>query len=146
MKGESDMQKRMKQGKGLHGPAAIGIGIGVSVVSTVLGAALIAYFVHTQVLGQAAVKVWLMLVLMLSAAVGSIVSSAAIQEKRLVSGIASGVGYFGILILANALLFGGQFTGFWMSLLMVALGAAAAMLPVMHKKGGKRKYKIPAYR
>ena len=140
------MQKRVKQGKRMQGPSAILLGIGASVASVVAGAAMIAYLVHKEVLGQANIKLWLMAALLLSAAIGSFVSTAGNMENKIVGSTAVGVGYFVILILANALLLGGEFTGFWVSLLMIALGVAVPMLPVMHKKGGKRKFKIPAYR
>ena len=140
------MQKRAKQGNRMQGPTAVLLGIGVSVVATVLGAALVAYLVHTEVLGQANVRLWLMVTLMLSAAIGSIVSSTGYRDKKIIGSTAAGVGYFAILILTNAFLFDGEFTGFWLSLLMIVVGVVASMLPVMHKKGGKRKFKIPAYR
>ena len=140
------MQKRVKQGKPMQGPTAILLGIGVSVTSVVAGVAVIAYLVHKETLGQANVKLWLMVALALSATIGSIISSAGYKGNKIVGSIAAGVGFFTILLLANVLLFGGEFTGFWVTLLMVALGVSISMLPVMHKKGGKRKFKIPVYR
>ena len=127
-------------------PVLLAIGTGISCIMTVLGAMLAAYLVHIEVVGQTALGLCAMPILVVSAGAGSAFSSIRYKENRVVVCLAQGLCYFLLLLAFNILFFGGEFVGFWVSLLMVALGAALAMLPVMHKKGGKRKYKIPAYR
>ena len=127
-------------------PVSILIGIGVSLTVTLIFTAIIAYLVSLGKLGQAAIGTARYAVILIATAVGALSASGILKMYRILVSSITAAGYFLVLLLGNVLAFGGEFTGFWITFLMVLIGLGISLLPIMHKKGSKRKYKIHAYR
>ena len=128
-------------------PIGITIGILASVVITVASAMLLAGLVDAEKLQLDALIPTTAAVHLIATAVGAWISYLLTKKMRLmVSAITAG-GYFIVLCGMTALVFGGQYQGFWLTLLMVAIGLVLSILPgIRGKKGHIRKHKIPAYR
>ena len=122
------------------------IGIGASVAVTLIITAIIAYLVSSETLGQAAIGTVRYAVILIATAVGAYAASGILKMNRILVSSITAAGYFLVLLLCNVLAFGGEFSGFWITFLMVLIGLGISLLPIMHKKGSKRKYKIHAYR
>lgn len=140
------MSGGMKTGRKKSKPIAILLGIGISLATTLFFAAMIAYLVITETLGQAAIAVMRLPILVISTAAGAMMAYGILKENRIPVTLITAGGYFTVLLLGNVFGFGGEFAGFWSAFVMVVLGCGIAILPAMHKKSGKRKYKIPTYR
>ena len=141
-----DMVKKFKI-KQLSVGAAIGIGIGTSAVLSMAILALAALLVSTEKLQINAIPVVIAFTHLVSAFAGTFLACKLADQKLLITGSAAAGGYFLTLLTLTAILFSGEYQGVLTGLLMVAIGAAAAVLTGLRKeKGSARKHKIPAYR
>ena len=127
-------------------PVSIFIGIGVGLVVTLLCTVIIAYLVSSGKMGQTAIEVMRYPVILIGTAAGAFSAAGILKINRVLVSSITAAGYFLVLLLCNVLAFGGEFSGFWITFLMVLIGLGISLLPLMHKKGSKRKYKIHAYR
>ena len=127
-------------------PAGIGLGIVIGILIMILGAAVTAWMVTNEIIGQDAVGYSCMLIHVLSSLVGSIISFGLIRHRRLMVSGAVCAGYY-LVLLVVALAFGGIFTGMGTTALMVVLGGGIAQIPALiGSSSGARRHKIPAYR
>ena len=140
------MAKRMK-GKTLSLPVGIGIGIAVSMALTVGGAMLLAVLINGEQMGFASLSTAISLIHLIASFAGTYLATALTQQKKLITASATAAGYLIVLLGMTALLFGGQYEGVWLSLLMVLLGAGCViLLDLRGSKSPARKHKIPVYR
>lgn len=127
-------------------PAGVGLGIGICLVLTLAGAAILAYLIVNETVAQDGIGFGVMMIIAISSAMGALTAWWTIREKRtMVCGL-TGIGYYMILLIITVFFFGGEFAGMGISALMVLLGFMLAILPGIRKKGSGRKLKIPAYR
>lgn len=132
--------KKKVTGTAMAIPAGLGIGIGVSLVVTLLGAALTAWLIGAERIGEASIGYGAMAILVLASAVGAFVSSSLIKRLRLQICLLSGVGYFLTLLGMTALFFGGQYQGMGVSSIAVLIGCVAvAFMPGKSSPQGKRR-------
>lgn len=138
--------KLKSSGRAASMPMGIGIGILTSFIVTLLGTALLAYLIVGEHIGEGSTGYGVMMILVISSALGAWIASAKVKHRRALVCTLNGAGYYLLLLIVTVFFFGGEFTGMGISAIMVALGSLAGMLPFAQKKGRKNKYKIPAYR
>ena len=134
-------------GKAVAIPAGIGMGVLAAMIVTLLGSAGLAVLLSRQKINMDSLGYWRMALLFGAGFLGAMVAMLKIKHRKMQMSLITGGGYFLVLLAMNAMLFGGQYEGVWMSALMVALGSSLAAW--IGSRGGsapKRKHKIPAYR
>lgn len=128
-------------------PVGVGIGLLVSLILTVLGAALTAYLVDKEIMAQSNVGYGCVISLLVSACCGAYVSVKRVKRLRMRVCIASGACYYLLLLGITALFFGGQYEGMGITALVVLGGCLAVAIAGM--SGGKSRkslFKKSAYR
>lgn len=116
-------------------PVGIGIGLLVSLVITMIGAALTAYMVDKQIIPQDALGYGCVVTLLMSACCGALVSVKRVKRLRMQVCMISGACYYIMLLGITALFFGGQYEGMGITALVVLGGALAVAIAGM--RGGK---------
>lgn len=126
-------------------PVGFGLGVGISVGVTLILSAFIAYLVQTGSLEESAVGYSSGLILLLSSALGALVSASRIKRRWMLICLGAGGLYYLSLIAMTALFFGGQYQGMGVTAILVLVGAGlTGLLGVKAKGSGKwkrRKYR-----
>ena len=137
--------KMRASGKAMGIPAGIAIGTLISLIISLGGAAVSAWLVSAEKIGDSSIGYAAMLVVALAAAVGAWFSATAIQRLRLQMCLLSGLCYFLTLLGITALFFGGQYQGIGGIAVVILCGCAViAFLPT--KKGQFKLEKKKSYR
>ena len=129
-------------GKSVGIPLGLAVGELVSMIITVAAAAVAAWLIATEKIGEGGIGYAATIITALAAAVGAWVSSALIKRMRLQICMLSGVCYFLILLALTALLFGGQYRGIGLSAIVILCACALIALLPSKNKGLKMKKKI----
>ena len=126
-----------KRVSGQSKPMAVGlaVGCGISLVFTLLGAALIANLVLSQKMSSESIGYGAVIILLLASAIGAWLSYAMIKRRRLVVCLSFGLGYYLSLLAITALFFGGQYQGMGVTAMLILGGSGAVAL--MGIKGEK---------
>lgn len=115
-------------------------GCGVSMLITLIAAALLARLLDSEKLAWENVGYGIEAALVLASFCGSMTAFRKIKRQRLVICAVSGVMYFCILLGLTALFFGGQYESVWLTAGLILAGSGAAALLGLHGEGkGKRK-------
>lgn len=133
-KGEMGMGK-MSMRKSVSIPIGIAIGTSFAIITTLGGAAILASIIGKESIPENAMKTGCMMIHFLSAALGALVSAGITKQRRLPVCIITAAAYFGIMLAMTALLFEGQYQGFWLTALIVTAGGGTAVLPAVIRKG-----------
>lgn len=115
-------------GKASNIPMGILLGLSVSILITLVGAAVAAWMISGELTGQETLGYLSAGILLLASAAGSIVAAGRIKRMRVQSGLLSGLSYYLFLLAMTALFFGGQYQGMGVTALMVALGCTSGAL------------------
>lgn len=126
-------------------PAGLAVGGLSTLMITILGSGILAKMVESEVIEESSIGYGVMIMLILAAYLGAMVSYQKIKRQRFVVCMGSGAIYFGILLSITALFFGGQYSAVGVTALIVFCGSFLAVLPGFREnRGGKRpKLKIP---
>ena len=123
-------------------PVGLGLGLASSLLITIGGAALTAWMVAGEKIGEASGGYAVIVILVLSSALGALVSTWLIKRLRLQMCMLSGGLYYLSLLAMTALLFGGQYQGMGASAVAVLAGCAViAFLPTKNGHVGLKKKK-----
>ncbi len=117
--------------------AALLIGDAIALLVTIGGAALLAWLIATERVGQHAVDNGALLILLVAGAIAAAVSSSITTEKRILICALSGVVYFLLLLAMTALFFGGQYKAVAVSGVVI-LGASVGVF-LLRLRPGKRR-------
>lgn len=129
-----DLKKKVS-GTAMGIPAGLGIGAISSLIITVAGAALTAWLIASESIGEETIGYAAMVILMIASAVGAMVSIRLIKRLRLQVCLMSGGCYYLTLLALTALLFGGQYQGMGITAVMVLIGCAfAAFWPIKNRR------------
>lgn len=109
-------------------PGGIGTGVGIAVVLTVIGAALLAWMVDAAYIPETGFGYGAMIILALASILGSWFAAAMVKHQRLAVCLVTGGIYFLLLLGLTAFCFGGQYQGVVPTALLVAGGSTAAAL------------------
>ena len=131
-------------GKAMSMPAGICLGLGVSVLITLLGCGVMATLTSKETMPVTSVGYGVMLTLLLASALGALAAVTAIKHRRLVVCLVSGVCYFLTLIAITDLFFGGQYHGVVVTALVILAGCGTVALWGL-KGEGNRKIKHRKY-
>ena len=123
-------------------PKGVGIGIIVSIIVTLLGAAIGAWLLASEKIGEGSCGYICVCTLLLSGILGSWIAASVVGEKRLLTCILAGTGYLLSLLAITALFFGGVYSGAGEGALLI-LGASisAALLGLKQNKKPNRRHR-----
>ena len=125
--------------------AGIGLGVVISILITLIGAAGITQLVTTEKMTENNMGFAILGILLLAALVGAWTAVNQTKRLRLQVCLLEGAGYFLTLLAATALFFGGQYQGVLASGLRILMGSLImAIFPSLGHK--KLKVKNRAYR
>lgn len=145
MKGEWEMTMNHKV-TGTTSSVPIGLlwGDVVSIVTTIISAAIASKLLDLEMMEWKITGYWIMATLILASFFGACVACHKIRRQRLVISVLSGVTYFATLLLITALLFGGQYEAVGVTSGLVLSGVGVAAMTGGRgggrKKGRKRNY------
>lgn len=119
-------------------PAGIMIGTLICTVLTAVGCAIFSWTIlygwfEAEMIGYGS-----MIVLLIASIVGSAVSVHKIKRRYLAVCMLTGTAYFLILVTVTAFLFGGHYTGMWVTALLIAAGSIAVSLVASKGKNRAR--------
>ncbi len=114
---------------------------------TLLYVFVLAKALDMQVIAWEKIGYYIMVMLVLSSALGAIVSVSRIKRQRLMVSFLSGIIYFAILMSITALFFGGQYEAVGITALLILAGAVCVgLLGIRKNRGGKRKIAVKRHR
>lgn len=120
-------------------PVGIGLGVLISIVITLIGAAGITQLVTAEKMEENSIGYVIIAVLLIASMIGAWVAADQTKRLRLQVCLLEGAGYFLSLLATTALFFGGQYQGVWATGITILLGCTLmAFLPSL----GRRKVKI----
>lgn len=126
-------------------PAGIGLGVLISFIITLIGAAIITQLITMEKMNETSVGYAIIAVLLISAMIGAWMAANQTKRLRLQVCLMEGAGYFLSLIAATALFFGGQYQGMGATGITILLGCTImAIFPSIGQK--KWRAKNRAYR
>ncbi len=139
-------KKRKSSGTGISIPAGVAIGVFAAIAVMLLGAIAISYLVLSEKVEIENIGILTFGLLAVSSAFGAITADFLTKQKRLLVSGLTALAVFLILLSANIVFFNGEFGKVGLSGLMILIGAGGSLLPMLRKKSGKSKVKIPVYR
>lgn len=133
--------KKKRSGTALSIPAGLGVGLLISLTVTIAGAALTAWLIANEKIGEGSAGYAAMVILAIATGLGVLTSVYLIKKQRLQVSMLSGICYYLTLLAMTALFFGGQYQGMGVSAIIVlGVSAIIAFLPTKNSPArGKRK-------
>jgi putative membrane protein (TIGR04086 family) len=132
----------MRKKNGIAGiPAGIGIGSLVSIMITLIGAAVTAVLITGERIGEQQIVYGSAAALLLGAFIGGLLASSIAGEKRMIVSIGCGIVFFVLLLCVTALVFDGFFENIWTTALLIIGTSAAAGLVGLRRKPTSRTFK-----
>ncbi len=121
-------------------PKGIGVGLAVSIATTMIGSAVGAWLLVSEKTSENSLGYIALILLLLSSILGALATVGIVKEKRVPVCLLSGVIYLLSLLAVTALFFGGTYGGVGESALVVLGGAlSVALLGLKGAKKPKRK-------
>ncbi len=134
---------RKVTGTAMSMPAGVGIGLGSSLLVTVLGCALVAWLLAGEKIPESGIGYGAMTILLIGSLFGAITAALLVKHRKLLVCMTVGLLYLAVLLLINGLAFGGNLTGLWVTVLLILGGASAAGLITARQGKGVKKGKLP---
>lgn len=137
--------KRKMNGAATGIPAGLGLGILISLMITLIGAAVTAWLIAAEKIEEGTIGYAVMVILAVAAALGALTAVHFVKRLRLQVCMLSGSCYYLTLLAMTALLFGGQYQGMVVSAIVIlAACVIIAFLPSKNRQIGKKRKR--AYR
>lgn len=128
-------------------PAGVVLGLMLSLGVTLAGAAVTAWLLSAERIGEGGTGYCALVILVLSSALGAWLAMARIRRLRMQVCLLTGLCYYLLLLAMTALLFGGQYEGMGITALAVLGGSGSvAVLGAQTGKHGKGYHRKSAYR
>ena len=121
-------------------PRGLALAALVSMITTLVSAAIIAHCIHSERISWEQAGCWIMGMLFAASFLGGKSAYAAIRRQRLIVCFMAGILYWGLLLVTTALFFGGDYSTVWETAGIICGGSGAAGLlsvPDHHKKKAK---------
>ena len=135
--------KRKVTGAAMGIPVGLGLGAAASLLITFAGAALTAWLIVSEKIGEGTAGYAIMVILALASAAGSFVAVHLVKRLRLQVCMLTGGIYYLTLLAMTALLFGGQYQGMGVSAIIILGGCALiAFLPTKNNGFGMKRKKV----
>lgn len=122
------MVEKKMTGRAASIPGGLAIGALVSMIVTVLIAAIGAHLIISEMLPQDKIGYCSIAALLCGAILGALTASGKVKHRKLLVCLLSGMVYFLMLLATTALFFGGQYEGIGVTFVTVSLGSIAAAL------------------
>lgn len=123
-------------------PGGLALGAGASMVMTLVLSVVTAKLIDTGAMAESSVGYAAMVILLLSAGAGAVVSVGRIKRRKLLVCLVSGGIYYLLLLTVTAVFFGGQYTGMGVTALTVTGGSGAMGLLMLGQGRGRRKSRM----
>ena len=133
--------KTKVSGKTMGIPSGIAIGTLISLVVSIVGAAVSAWLVSSEKIGEGGIGYAALVVVALAAVSGAWFSTSVIKRLRLQMCLLSGGCYFLCLLAVTALFFEGQYRGIGSVVIAILCGCGIVALAPMKKNQFKSKRK-----
>ena len=122
-------------------PAGLAVGGLVSAAMTLIGAAIAAKLINSEILPWDQAGYAVMIILLLAAWLGAVVAAGRIRRRRVAVCAASGITYMLFLLCVTALFFGGTYSGVGETGLLIFCGSTVAIFTGQGNKAGKQRIK-----
>ena len=126
---------------------ALGISLISGGITTVIGALVCAWLIHSETVGQESVGIGTLMILALGSAAGALTGIWVLKRMRLQISLLSGLAYYLLLLSVTALFLGGQYEGVIGAGFAILAGCGVvALLSIMPKKRGNAFKRKSPYR
>lgn len=115
-------------GRAVSMPSGLFTGVLNSVVSTLIGTAIIATLTAKEIIHETQIGYGIMILLIVASWIGSYISWKKIKRQKLIVCFLSGGLYYCILLLFTLLFFGGQYDGAGETALLIICGSTLSVL------------------
>ena len=140
------MKNKIATGKSSGVSVGVLIGVLVCVGVTLVATVILAWLIAAEKMGENAVGYGAMVVLLLSAILGSWTASVIIGRLRTQVCLITGGIYYLVLLSITALFFSGQYQGMGVAAILVIVGSGmTALFGIREKKSRKNKIKKRAF-
>ena len=133
-------------GRAMSIPGGVVLGGIWGLIWTLIGSGLLGWLIHTEKLAEHTTGYGSMMILLSASILGSLISYRKTKRQRILVCLGAGGVYLLMLIGMTALFFGGQYTGFSVTALLIMGGSLASVFLTMeheNRKGRKgRKIRI----
>lgn len=141
------MVKHKRSGTAASLPGGLVIGLGTSILITLIGCAAMSYMITQEKVEFNSIGYCTMCILSVSSITGSLLAAKSVKSKTAVVCALFALCYFLLLLAITAMFFGGQYQGIGATAITVLIGALCGMLLMVsgkHKRKNVRK--ITGYR
>ena len=137
------VSNQKRTGTAMSIPAGLALGGAVSLALTLAFSAVIALLAVKGIISESSIGYGVMLLLLISATLGTATANAKIKRRKLMISGLSGLIYYAILLAITALFFGGQYKGMGVTALMILAGSGLQLLTGQQGRGGRnhKRYK-----
>ncbi len=141
------MGKKQQSGKAYGMPAGIGLGVLLAMAVTLAGAVALTGMVAGERLELGALGYGIMVIQFLAGLVGAVAAMLVVKHRKMQVCLATGAGYYLVLLAGNAMFFGGQYEGaLATALIVLAASGITAIVGSREGSGRKTRRRKPAYR
>ena len=126
-------------GRAMSLPGGVMLGAGVSVLWSVVTAAVAAKLIEKEVFSEDAIGYGCMIILLTASLLGSVTACKRVKRQRAVVCLCTGGAYFLTLLGITAMFFGGQYEAVGVTACMILAGCASVILMGL-RQPGRRKY------
>lgn len=126
-------------GRAVSIPKGLAVGAVISMLATIIIAALGAHLIASEILPQEQIGYCSLTALITGSILGAIAASGKVKRRRLMVCLLNGLVYYMILLAITALFFGGQYQGMGVTLITICLGSLAAALITSRDKKERSK-------
>lgn len=124
-------------------PAGFAWGMATSLGTLLLGTAITAKLIDSEIVTWETAGYIILIILILSSWMGALMSYQKIKRQKVVVCIINGILLFLSLIIITALFFGGQYSGVGETVLLIICGSVLAVLTeIRMKRRNKRKMRL----
>lgn len=140
------MGKKLTANKTISIPGSIAVGTAVSMIVTLIAAAILAVLIESGKLSPEAMGYGVFALLMVSSVVGAIFASKQFEFKKMIVSMLTAMCYFVSLLCITALFFDGVFGGVPVTaLVVIAGGLVAGFVPTRQGKSVKNRKRKKRY-
>lgn len=132
------MKGKWGSGKAASIPKGLALGNGVSLGLTLLMSVGLAKLISTEAIQWDQIGYGILVILFISALLGSVISANAIKRQRLLVTLGAGMLFWLSLIVITALFFGGQYDGMLVTGGVILAASGTVALLGMRREAGKR--------
>lgn len=134
-------------GKAVAMPTGLALGTGICLLITLAGAAVLAWLVNGESLGENGIGYGAIIILGLSSVCGAWTAAGSIKRRRVQVCMLTGLLYYLVLLAMTALFFGGQYQGMVVTAVVIFIGSGTVSLLGVKGKSVRKMSKLhKAYR